>query len=227
MDRSFENFPMDEHVCGLVLESYAYNTAQVRLKWRDWDPVFSYSSKTVLPDYILSEIRWDKNTFIYAADTRALPARMTLGVSAMMALTFQYGAILRTLPRVSYVKAVDVWVFASVSYVFLSLIESAIVGYLERLRHNKRRQLRKKLLNESRDSFSSLGNYGTFFSNGCFSPCPHQTIFEEPNKENVEGLKLIAEMEKLPSVIPAPAKKGINFIISILEAKLFIHRWKE
>lgn len=67
MDMSFRHYPMDIQTCGLVLESYAYNTAKVKLKWRDWDPVFSYSSKYVLPDYMLNEIKWDKNTFIYAA----------------------------------------------------------------------------------------------------------------------------------------------------------------
>ena len=163
-------------------------------------------------------------------DTRALPARITLGVSAMMALTFQYGAILRTLPRVAYVKAVDVWVFASISYVFLSLIESAIVGYLERIRHCKRRRERKKFMAGSYESFGSLGNYGTFYTNGCFSPCPHRhhTLVEGGgDSPNMEELKLIAEMEKLPSVIPAPTKKGIRIIISIFEAKLYFHRLRK
>ena len=37
-----EFYPFNEEECELVLESYAYNVANVRLKWRDWDPVSVY-----------------------------------------------------------------------------------------------------------------------------------------------------------------------------------------
>ncbi|KAF7633464.1 hypothetical protein Mgra_00007153 [Meloidogyne graminicola] len=32
-------YPFNEEECELVLESYAYNVANVRLMWRDWNPV--------------------------------------------------------------------------------------------------------------------------------------------------------------------------------------------
>jgi hypothetical protein len=62
-----ELYPFNEEECELVLESYAYNVANVRLKWRDWDPVFEYPSRTKLPDFVLHDIKWSKNSFIYAA----------------------------------------------------------------------------------------------------------------------------------------------------------------
>ncbi|KHN77702.1 Ligand-gated ion channel 50 [Toxocara canis] len=165
-------FPMDSQECELILESYAYNTAKVRLKWRDWDPVFSYDSRTRLPDFVLSELKWDKKSFVYAAgkwdqlsvsffltrqygfyilqiytptyisvimswlpfwiDHNSQPARFTLAVSSLMALTFQYGSVARSLPRVSYIKAIDVWMFAMCFFILFSLIHLAMVGYIDR-----------------------------------------------------------------------------------------------
>ena len=93
-------------------------------------------------------------------DYRSLPARITLSVSALMSITFQYGNILKSLPRVrlssknilivkflkipiSYVMSVDVWIFGSIAFIAFSLIEIAIVGHLHRknrLRNFNRRK---------------------------------------------------------------------------------------
>ena len=46
--------------------------------------------------------------------------------------SFQFGSVVSGLPKTSDVKAIDVWILFSMGFIFASLIELAIVGYLTR-----------------------------------------------------------------------------------------------
>ncbi|KAL3068489.1 hypothetical protein niasHT_030780 [Heterodera trifolii] len=111
-------FPLDSIRCDLIFESYSYNVAEVTLDWLEciyFDRLFGfYVLQMYLPTYISVFISW----IAFWMDTRALPARITLSVSSLMALTFQFGTIVRTLPKASYVKAIDLWMFSCVGFIF-------------------------------------------------------------------------------------------------------------
>jgi hypothetical protein len=59
---------MDTQQCNLIFESYSYNTAEVRIIWRDWEPVsIPDPNSKKLPDFELVDFTHKKQTLVYTA----------------------------------------------------------------------------------------------------------------------------------------------------------------
>jgi len=87
-----------------------------------------YILQGYIPTYLTIFISW----ISFYLGTKAIPARTMIGVNALLAMTFQFGNIIRNLPRVSYVKAIDVWMLSGMMFIFASLLELAVIGYMSR-----------------------------------------------------------------------------------------------
>ena len=76
----------------------------------------------------------------------AIPARVTIGLLTVLTMTTQSTGSRSQLPRVSYIKAIDVWMSVCLIFVFASLLEFAVVNVFSRkeVRQNRRNSFRKR-----------------------------------------------------------------------------------
>uniref|UniRef100_A0A1I7YRA0 Ligand-gated ion channel 50 n=1 Tax=Steinernema glaseri TaxID=37863 RepID=A0A1I7YRA0_9BILA len=147
-----------------------------------------YILQAYVPTYLTIIVSWVS----FCMEPKALPARTTVGVSSLLALTFQFGNILKNLPRVSYVKAMDVWMLGCISFVFSTMIELAIVCYITRCQSGSGRSFSWRCSERKRDgqngrirpqkltASSTVQNTATF--RGSPSPPPRAPLnqVEEP-----------------------------------------------
>nr|KAG5709219.1 hypothetical protein BaRGS_017971 [Batillaria attramentaria] len=89
-----------------------------------------YVIQVYVPSVLIVILSWVS----FWLDVEAIPARISLGVLTVLTMTTQSTGARSQLPRVSYVKAIDVWMSTCLFFVFASLLEFAYINVLARRR---------------------------------------------------------------------------------------------
>nr|DBA26501.1 TPA: hypothetical protein GDO54_010748 [Pyxicephalus adspersus] len=114
-NRLYINFTLRRHIFFFLLQTYFPATLMVMLSWVSF---------------------W--------IDRRAVPARVSLGITTVLTMSTIITGVNASMPRVSYIKAVDIYLWVSFVFVFLSVLEYAAVNYLTTVQERKERKMREK-----------------------------------------------------------------------------------
>ncbi|KAH3831314.1 glycine receptor subunit alpha-2-like [Dreissena polymorpha] len=90
-----------------------------------------YIVQVFVPSILIVVLSWVS----FWVDHDAVPARISLGVLTVLTMTTQSSGARQSLPQVSYVKAIDVWMSTCLMFVFAALIEYSYVNVVARRRH--------------------------------------------------------------------------------------------
>ncbi|CEF65506.1 Gamma-aminobutyric acid receptor subunit beta [Strongyloides ratti] len=105
-----------------------------------------YIIQIYLPSILIVIISWVS----FWIRRESTPARISLGVLTVLTMTTLMTTTNSTLPKVSYVKSIDIFLGFSFLMVFASLLEYAAVGYMTK---------RKKIILKRKETKSALINF--------------------------------------------------------------------
>ncbi|KAM8975541.1 glycine receptor subunit alpha-2 isoform 1-T1 [Pelodytes ibericus] len=136
-----------------------YNTGKftcIEVKFHLERQMGYYLIQMYIPSLLIVILSWVS----FWINMDAAPARVALGITTVLTMTTQSSGSRASLPKVSYVKAIDIWMAVCLLFVFAALLEYAAVNFVSRqhkeflrLRRRQKRQSKIELVgNESVDS---------------------------------------------------------------------------
>ncbi|XP_021334452.1 glycine receptor subunit alpha-2 isoform X1 [Danio rerio] len=137
-----------------------YNTGKftcIEVKFHLERQMGYYLIQMYIPSLLIVILSWVS----FWINMDAAPARVALGITTVLTMTTQSSGSRASLPKVSYVKAIDIWMAVCLLFVFAALLEYAGVNFVSRQQKEflrlKRRQRRtqKEDLQDGRLHFSS------------------------------------------------------------------------
>ena len=99
-----------------------------------------YVSQVYIPAFLIVVISWVP----FWLDRHDHHARVALGVTTVLTMTTLTTNTNSDFPKISHLKAIDIYLFVSFIMVFLSLIEYATVGYYESKSEKESKSLTKE-----------------------------------------------------------------------------------
>merc|ERR1712223_2103632 len=110
--------------CTTVYSTGKFTCLEVVFKFKRRLGYFMFH--TYIPTCLIVMMSW----ISFWIKPEAVPARVTLGVTSLLTLSTQHANSQKSLPPVSYIKAIDLFMSSCMIFVFLSLIEYAFVNVM-------------------------------------------------------------------------------------------------
>ncbi|KAL8580225.1 hypothetical protein ACOMHN_040006 [Nucella lapillus] len=98
-----------------------------------------YVVQMYIPSILIVMLSW----ISFWLTVNSVPGRISLGVLTVLTMTTQSSSVNASLPRVSYTKAIDVWMSTCLVFVFCALLEFAVVNVLSRKNNLRDFSIRK------------------------------------------------------------------------------------
>ncbi|KAM6197984.1 glycine receptor subunit alpha-4 isoform 3-T3 [Sarcoramphus papa] len=170
-----------------------YNTGKftcIEVKFHLERQMGYYLIQMYIPSLLIVILSWVS----FWINMDAAPARVGLGITTVLTMTTQSAGSRASLPKVSYVKAIDIWMAVCLLFVFAALLEYAAVNFVSRqhkefmrLRRRQRRQrMEEELVRESRFYLRGYGlgrclqpKDGAGEGPGIYSPPPASMLLQE------------------------------------------------
>ncbi|KAG7515771.1 gamma-aminobutyric acid receptor subunit rho-3-like [Solea senegalensis] len=200
----FSSFPLDTQNCSLELESCWYNRLYINFILRRH--IFFFMLQTYFPTMLMVMLSWVS----FWIDRRAVPARVSLGITTVLTMTTIITGVSASMPQVSYVKAVDIYLWASFLFVFLSVIEYAAVNYFTTVEEMKK--LKGTKIPASFKSTQAMAFDGCFHDNDI-----DQEVSSSPNTERntqSQNSTVCAPTEGTRLRRRHPLRQNLRFIMS-------------
>lgn len=120
-----------------------------------------------LPSILIVVISWVS----FWLNRDATPARVALGVTTVLTMTTLMTTTNASMPKVSYIKSIDIYLGTCFMMVFASLVEYAAVGYLNKRLKMQREMFRRSLQRSNSVQMSSVNaNYERLYTFSSVAP---------------------------------------------------------
>ncbi|CAH1240428.1 glycine receptor subunit alpha-2-like isoform X2 [Branchiostoma lanceolatum] len=120
-----------------------------------------YMIQTYVPTILIVILSWVS----FWINIEAAPARVALGITTVLTMTTQSSGSSGAKPKVSYVKAIDIWMAVCLMFVFAALIEFAAVNFTSRQdKEVARRRQKVKQKQEEKEKAKNLNRKKSNYS---------------------------------------------------------------
>ncbi|XP_054646375.1 gamma-aminobutyric acid receptor subunit beta-3 isoform X3 [Dunckerocampus dactyliophorus] len=112
-------YPLDEQNCTLEIESYGYTTDDIEFYWKGGDTAVTGVTRIELPQFSIVDYKLVSKNVVFST-----------GITTVLTMTTINTHLRETLPKIPYVKAIDMYLMGCFVFVFLALLEYAFVNYI-------------------------------------------------------------------------------------------------